>query len=65
MTGSGNRLLMISGAQTWTKWFLNGARASDDFMTERDDFPPEEREPLCLLCEAGFERVEIKPPRPP
>jgi hypothetical protein len=30
----------------WDDYFLNGPHVSDDFMTERDDPPAEEREPL-------------------
>jgi antitoxin VapB len=32
--------------RSWSDWFLHGPRATDDFMTEREDPPPEEREPF-------------------
>jgi len=32
--------------RSWSEWFLHGPRASEDFMTEREQPPPEEREPL-------------------
>jgi antitoxin VapB len=42
----GNSRLITPVGQRWSEWFLHGPRVSDDFMTERDDPPPEEREPL-------------------
>jgi len=32
--------------RSWSDFFLNGPGVSDDFIIERDDPPPEEREPL-------------------
>jgi antitoxin VapB len=32
--------------RSWSDWFLHAPRVSDDFMTERDAPPPEDREPL-------------------
>ena len=46
ITEIGNSRLITPVGQSWSEWFLHGPRVSDDFMTERDDPPPEEREPL-------------------
>jgi antitoxin VapB len=43
---AGNSRIITPVGQRWTDFFLHGPRVSEDFMTERDDPPPEEREPL-------------------
>lgn len=42
----GDSRVITPVGKRWREWFLRGPRVSDDFMTERDDPPPEEREPL-------------------
>jgi len=42
----GNSRVISPIGRRWDDFFLNGPRVSDDFMTERDDPPPQEREPL-------------------
>jgi antitoxin VapB len=42
----GDSRIIIPVGRRWSDFFLHGPRVSDDFMTERDDPPPEEREPL-------------------
>jgi antitoxin VapB len=42
----GDSRIITPLGRRWSDFFLHGPRVSDDFMTERDDPPPEEREPL-------------------
>jgi antitoxin VapB len=42
----GHSRLVTPVGQCWDEFFLNGARASKDFMSERKQPSPEEREPL-------------------
>ena len=42
----GNARLIRPVGGGWKEFFENGPRVSDDFMRERDDPPPEEREPF-------------------
>ena len=42
----GHSRLIVPVGRRWDDLFLNGPRMSADFMTEREDLPPEEREPL-------------------
>jgi antitoxin VapB len=42
----GNSRLITPVRRRWSDWFAQGLRVSDDFMTEREDLPPEDREPL-------------------
>lgn len=42
--GSGR--LIVPEGQSWDHWFEYGPRLTDDFRTDLDDLPPEEREPL-------------------
>jgi antitoxin VapB len=42
----GESRIITPRGRRWDDFFLHGPRVSDDFMTERDDPPPEEREPL-------------------
>lgn len=42
----GDSRVITPVGRRWSDWFLHGTPASDDFMTERDDPPPEEREPF-------------------
>jgi antitoxin VapB len=42
----GHSRLICPVGKRWDDLFLNGPRASEDFMKERNDLPPEEREPL-------------------
>jgi antitoxin VapB len=44
VTGKG-RLITPVGHR-WDDFFKNGPRVSEDFMREREDPPPQEREPL-------------------
>jgi antitoxin VapB len=46
ITQIGNSRLITPVGQSWSEWFLHGPRVSEDFMTERDDPPPEEYQPL-------------------
>ena len=46
ITEIGNSRLITPVGQSWSEWFLHGPRVSEDFMTEREQPPPEEREPL-------------------
>ena len=46
ITQTGNSRLIAPVGQSWSEWFLHGPRVSEDFMTEREQPPPEEREPL-------------------
>ena len=42
----GNSRLITPVGRRWDEFFVNGPRASDDFMSEREQPSPEEREPL-------------------
>jgi antitoxin VapB len=42
----GNSRVITPVGRRWTDFFVNGPQVSDDFMNERDDPPPQEREPL-------------------
>jgi antitoxin VapB len=42
----GNTRVITPLGRRWEDFFLHGPRVSDDFMTERVDPLPEEREPL-------------------
>ena len=42
----GNSRIITPVGHRWDDFFLNGPRVSDDFMNEREDLPPQEREPL-------------------
>ena len=42
----GHGRLISPVGRRWDDVFLNGPRASEDFMSERTDLPAEEREPL-------------------
>ena len=42
----GESRIITPVGRRWSDFFLHGESVSDDFMTERDDPPPEEREPL-------------------
>jgi len=42
----GNSRLITPVGRRWDEFFVNGPRASDDFMSERDQPSPEERELL-------------------
>jgi antitoxin VapB len=42
----GHSRLIVPVGRRWDDLFLNGPRMSADFMTEREDPPPEEREPF-------------------
>ena len=42
----GNTRVITPAGRRWEDFFLHGPRVSDDFMTERVDPLPEEREPL-------------------
>jgi antitoxin VapB len=42
----GNSRVISPIGRRWDDFFLHGPRVSDDFMTERVDPPPQEREPL-------------------
>lgn len=42
----GDSRIITPVGRRWSDFFLYGPRVSDDFMTERDDPLPEEREPL-------------------
>src|SRR2546422_5826095 len=39
---AGDSRVITPVGRRWDDFFLNGPRVSDDFMTERDDPPPEE-----------------------
>ena len=43
---AGDSRIITPVGRRWSDFFLHGPRVSDDFMTERDDPPPEERGPL-------------------
>jgi antitoxin VapB len=42
----GHSRLISPVGKRWDDLFLNGPRATEDFMSERHEPPPEEREPL-------------------
>ena len=42
----GRSRIIVPQGQRWDDLFLNGPRASDDFMSEREQPLPEEREPF-------------------
>lgn len=42
----GNSRVISPVGRRWDDFFLHAPRVSDDFMTERVDPPPQEREPL-------------------
>lgn len=46
ITRIGSSRLITPVGQSWSEWFLHGSRVSEDFMTEREQPEPEEREPL-------------------
>ena len=42
----GNSRLIVPVGRRWDEFFESGPLASDDFMSERDQLPTQEREPL-------------------
>jgi antitoxin VapB len=42
----GRSRLVVPAGERWDDLFLNGPRATDDFLAERDQPPAEEREPF-------------------
>ncbi len=42
----GNSRVITPVGRRWSDLFLHGPRASEDFMLDREQPPPEEREPL-------------------
>jgi antitoxin VapB len=42
----GHSRVIVPQGKRWDDLFLNGPRASEDFMVERPQRPAEEREPL-------------------
>jgi antitoxin VapB len=42
----GNSRLITPVGRRWDEFFVNGPRASEDFMSERDQPSAEERQPL-------------------
>ena len=42
----GQSRLVSPAGQRWDEFFVNGPRASEDFMSEREQPSPEQREPL-------------------
>ena len=42
----GNSRLITPVGRRWDEFFVNGPRVSDDFMSQRDQPPAQEREPL-------------------
>jgi antitoxin VapB len=42
----GNTRIITPVGKSWEEFFKNGPRVSEDFMNQRDDPPPQEREPL-------------------
>ena len=42
----GNSRIITPAGKRWEDFFKNGPRASEDFMQERVDLPPQKREPL-------------------
>jgi antitoxin VapB len=43
---TGNSLVITPVGKSWADFFRHGPKVSDDFMEERIDPSPEEREPL-------------------
>ena len=43
----GHSRLIVPAGRRWDDLFLNGPRATEDFMRERDQGVAEEREPFC------------------
>jgi antitoxin VapB len=43
---TGDRLVITPAGKSWKDFFENGPFVTDDFMADREDGPPEEREPL-------------------
>lgn len=46
ITKVGNSRIITPAGQRWSDWFLHGPHVSGDFMTDREQPPAEEREPL-------------------
>jgi antitoxin VapB len=42
----GNARLIVPVGKNWAEYFENGPFVTDDFMTEREDWDFEDREPL-------------------
>ena len=42
----GDSRVITPVGRRWSDWFLHGPRVSEDFMTDREQPPAEEREPL-------------------
>lgn len=42
----GDSRIITPVRRSWSDWFLNGPRVSGDFMSEREQPPVQEREPL-------------------
>lgn len=42
----GNSRIITPAGSSWQEWFENGPRASEDFMSEREQPEDREREPL-------------------
>lgn len=42
----GNSRIVTPTGRSWDDWFQHGPRVSDDFMTDREQPPAEERDPL-------------------
>jgi antitoxin VapB len=42
----GNSRLITPAGRRWDEFFVDGPRVSEDFMSERDQPPVQEREPL-------------------
>ncbi|HEV8678809.1 MAG TPA: type II toxin-antitoxin system VapB family antitoxin [Stellaceae bacterium] len=42
----GDSRIITPVRRSWSDWFLHGPRVSEDFMTEREQPPAQEREPL-------------------
>jgi len=40
----GNRVILSEKPESWDDFFASPARVTDDFMAERVDLPPQERE---------------------
>jgi antitoxin VapB len=40
----GDRVILTPKPRSWRDFFKNGTRPTDDFMSERIDEPPQERE---------------------
>lgn len=46
VTRSGDVITIVPKYKSWKDWFENGPHVSEDFMVERDQPLPQEREPL-------------------